>query len=320
MKHILGPGEGGILTLGPPSAGELVIKAGAGGSFALAVQTLLPGAELPVCRHLRHEHLFFIHKGQGRATVDGESMTVVPGMVIHAPPASWHGLRNTGTGALQFAWISVPAGLEEYFREIARAGASDAVARHQIGARHDVEFRPADASASPGAPARPGRRRRRGGRGRSRRGGAPRMPEAVRQRAPGSAAAEPANQPAAAAGAAQPAGGLPAPRHEGKGDPSSARQAGARRRRRRRGGRGPKAASPQAATGAAERSAGAPVAGPARSGGGPASAKRRERGGRRRFGRVKEVYMGGRWVRVVGDGPVISTGEGGAGKPEDEAL
>lgn len=32
---------------------------------------------------------------------------------------------------------------------------------------------------------------------------------------------------------------------------------------------------------------------------------------------MKEVYMGGKWVRVSGDGPVISTGHEESPQPED---
>jgi hypothetical protein len=59
--------------------------------------------------------------------------------------------------------------------------------------------------------------------------------------------------------------------------------------------------------------------------GGSTAPQRRQRGGARRHrGRVKEVYMDGRWVQVTGEGPVIapgrersSEGRSRAGKDDD---
>jgi len=297
----------------------------------MGTETLLPGAVIPAHRHLHQDEALFIHKGQGRAMVESEAVTVVPGMVVYAPRQSWHGLRNTGTGTLQFTWLSVPAGIEQFFRDLARAGSPDAAAIRDIAGRYGVEFRPAEEAPTPPAVG-DGRRRRRGGRGRGPRPtgqdnrGRPASdsqgPPAERQPAPQLATAEPSVSPMARLPSR-----VPQPQGEG------------RRRHRRRGGRGrgPRPAgqdsrggrggpSPQAAAGAAEMKTGsAPGAAPAaarpaspRSAGGVAPAKSRDRRGHRRFGRVKEVYMGGQWVRVVGEGPVIS-GETRSDKPEEDA-
>jgi len=288
VKRILRPAEGELLKLGPPAAGEVVIKVDPGRSgapFAAGTETLLPGAELPVHRHLHHEEILFVHKGQGRATLEGEAVTVVPGTVLYAPKQAWHGLRNTGTGILQVTWVSAPSGVQEFFRELARAGAAaQGAALQAIAQRHGIEFRLEGVAMAPPGPARRRRRRRRGGRGRQRAAapqGQPPPPTA-------SVAPEPVPTPQPApAGSAQPPG-----------------RAGSGRRRRRRGrGRGGRAAAqpqPQAASPQKAETTSAPP---------PAGRARRE--GRRGFRRrVKEVYMGGRWVRVTGEGPVISTESG----------
>ena len=222
-----------------------------------------------------------MHKGQGWATLEAQAMTVVPGTVLYAPRQVWHGVRNTGTGALQIIWVSAPAGLEGFFRELSRSGAgADAAALRDIAQRHGIEFRPGDEPPAPQAPEHRHRRRRRGGRGRGRgRQGSP---------APGRP-----QQPAVAAPSA------PSPPQSGPpGQPGGGRH----RRRHRRGGHGPPPSQP--------RPSGPPTASPpAKSGPPQAQARPAPRGKRRsRFGRVKEVYMGGQWIRVVGEGPIIATG------------
>ena len=287
-KPILQPAEGEVLKLGPPAAGEVVIKVDSqqrATPFAAGTETLLPGAEIPSHRQLHRDTVLFVHKGQGRAVLDGQSMTVVPGTMVFAPKASWYSLRNTGTGLLQLTWLSAPGGIEAFFRELSKAGTSvNAAALQELAQHHGIELG-AEFAAAP-AP-RPGRshRRRRGGR----RGGSGLQPAAATSAAPPSQRTP--SQP--------PPGGLPVPSQTGRqtGLPAPRRQAeqagGRRRRHRGRGGSGrPPAQQVSAGSVSAPR---------------PPARRAERKGGRpRRFGRVKEVYMGGKWVRVVGEGPIIS--------------
>lgn len=212
----------------------------------MGTETLLPGSAIPPHRHLYHDEVLFIHKGQGRAQLEGRSVTVVPGTVIFAPRQSWHSLRNTGTGVLHMSWTAAPAGIEQFFRELSQTGAADAAALQALAQRHGVEFRPEGEPASPAAGARR-RHRHRGGRGR-RGGSAASHSPAAPKPSPPLVAARPAPQPATPAHAPASAGKPPKPQ---------AKRAGQRRHR----------------------------------------------------GRVKEVYMGGRWVQVTGEGPVIASGK-----------
>ena len=271
----------------------------------MGTETLLPGAKIPVHRHLHHDEVVFVHKGQGRATLEARAMTVVPGTVIYAPRQTWHGLHNTGTGVLQITWASAPAGLEGFFRELSRAGAAtDAVALREMAQRHGIELRPEGGLAAPQVPGHRRHRRRRGGPGR-RRGGVQQGQPSPRQQPQQAAAvilAPPPHKEPRLIAAQQPTAG------PGRGD----RQAGSHRRHRRRGHPGSPPASPQL-LGTSHGTSGAPREG--RGPAPPAPAPRPGRGARgHRRGRVKEVYMGGRWVRVVGEGPVISTGREPAGE------
>ena len=307
MKPILQPAEGEILKLGPPAAGEVIVKVDsrqAQTAFAAGTETLQPGAEIPHHRSLQRDEVFFIHKGQGRIVLDGHSMTAVPGTMVFVPKQSWCSLRNTGTGLLQLTWVSTPGGIEEFFRELSRAGTSaELAAVKAIAERHGIELGEAAAAPVPGH----GRRHRR------RRGGTPGDHPAP--------AASPIQQPQSAADVrpvAQPVLPLSAP--------SAARQAGAQpgigRRRHRSGRRSPRglpAQQGQAAVRPVVPAAAPEIKPAAASGPKPPAPRGGRRGGPRRFGRVKEVYMGGKWVRVSGEGPVISGDVAPEGKKDSES-
>lgn len=281
---------GEVLKLGPPCAGQVVIKvdpALTGATFSAGIQTLLPGAEIPVQRHLQRDLVWFIHKGQGRAVLEDAGTTVVPGVMLSVPRQAWHGLRNTGTGALEFAWVAAPAGFEVFARALSRLGpAPDAAAVQELAHRHGIEYRPG------GGPVQPPPRGRRRGRGGRRRGTRPQTAAAQPPaHAPGpspSVPSRPVTAPAIPSGQTPPGASSP-------------------RRRRRRRGRGGKGGGQPPAQRAAQLSA--PQTRPSPAPRGPR--QERSRGGRRQgrgWGRVKEVYMGGRWVRVSGEGPVIASG------------
>jgi quercetin dioxygenase-like cupin family protein len=329
-------GEGPVLKLGVPPGAEVTVKVAGrqgGGAVSAGVLTIPAGALMPRHRHLEREEVLVVYKGQGRVVLEGRSSTIVPGTVIYVPRQAWLELRNTGTGLLQLAWIVSPAGLEEFFRDLAQLGSQpDPAALGVVVQRHGVELRPAGpAAASPATPSSGHRKRHRGRRGRGR-----------------GAASAPGSQPVSAASAATPAGPagerIQAPAPERSAPESSAGQGGRHRRHRGRrggpgempnqtkrdalswGGGGQPAVAPSAHPAAvssppiAAPSAGGRPAHPSpggRPGSGPAKSQRPDhRRGGRRFGRVKEVYMGGKWIRVVGEGPVIST-EPASESPED---
>ena len=211
MNPLRAPEHGEVVKLGPPAAGEVIITvdpASAGTTFSAGTQTLLPGAQVLVHRHLDRDVVLFVSKGQGRVTLNERILNVVPGVMLHVPRGAWSGVRNTGTGAFQIAWVSAPPGLEAWFRDLSRLGASpSADVLKELALRHRVEFRPA---ADEPRPAGRHHRRRRGGRGgRGGRGparlnspGSPAMPSSV----PLEPAAPPSVAPAAPAAPTAPRG------------------------------------------------------------------------------------------------------------------
>ena len=234
------------------------------------------------------------------------TQTFLPGAMVHVPRGAWYGVRNTGTGEFQVAWTSSPPGLEAFFRELSSVGAAPSEpALQELAQRHQMEFRPAGATPiSADRPRSPrGGRRHRSGRGHAR------PAEAASPGAPSSTPPPVSTEPSAASTATPPT--TPAAARAASGAPHGHR----RRRRGGRGGGGGRAtpsSTPQPPreepSGAPSTTPSAPVS-PAR----PATS-RSSSGPRRRSRRFKEVYMGGRWVRVSDEGPVIAPGPQESGR------
>ncbi len=328
LQHILRTGDGESLKLGAPMAGDVRITVDpqrAGSLFTSACQTFSPGASWPSHRYLSFDRVLFVHRGQARVTVHGQSMTVVPGTTISVPRETWFALRNTGTGILEVAWTCAPAGIEVFFRELAQQTApADVAALHALGQRFGIEFRVDSGNDEPAAAVVHRRRRRRGGRehrhephGRSPAPSAP--PEAIPAGGDSDEADEPMSMPSIESTATAPSG-APGTRSRTPQD-ASGPQRGRRRghRRGRRSGRAPSSATPAATPAATEQPAptttpptaatpqarpagGRPPRGAAPPRGRSGGQQRRRPHGRRR---VREVYMSGQWITVSGDGPAV---------------
>ena len=297
VPHVLQADEGEVLKLGPLVPGDVIVKVDpehAGSTLTIGTHTIPPGSTMLMRRYLHQETVLLVQKGQGRVILEGQHKTVVPGTTVYVPRHAWHGLRNTGTGLLQVAWISTPPGLEAFFRELAHLGSgADSVALEAIAQRYGVEFRPEGAPDVVGEGARgPGRRRRRRG-GRAHRS---RPTQSTVQQRPtpvsSSGSVEPSVTPISAP--VSPVSSTPSAL------PSQTPSSAGRRHRRPHRARRPTSVSVPPASATPTPQASQPPATPPR----PAHQRSRDR----RRGPVKEVYMGGRWVRVSGEGPVIAPG------------
>jgi len=86
-------------------------------SISFSMEEMVPGRKMRIHKHLNHDELIFIHRGEGTFTLGEQSIEVKAGTVAFVPRGTWHGLDNTGKENLSMVFQYSPAGFEEYFIE-----------------------------------------------------------------------------------------------------------------------------------------------------------------------------------------------------------
>jgi mannose-6-phosphate isomerase-like protein (cupin superfamily) len=140
------PGQGEVITLGPPNAGKITIlvdpKNTGETRFCMLIQELAPGAVVPVHLHEREEQILFFYAGHGKATLDGTELEVSPGTTVYVPRQVWHGITNTGTEPLYILETTSPPGPENVFREVSQLSApADKETLVQIVAKYGARMK-----------------------------------------------------------------------------------------------------------------------------------------------------------------------------------
>ena len=88
-------------------------------SFTCCVEIFDVGGKTPPNRHLYATEMFFVLKGEGRATCDGKTIPIREGDSLLVPPSGIHLIENTGKSRLYTLTIMVP---NEEFAELIRRG------------------------------------------------------------------------------------------------------------------------------------------------------------------------------------------------------
>jgi|GEM_PF-929577 mannose-6-phosphate isomerase-like protein (cupin superfamily) len=88
-------------------------------SLTYCVEIFDVGGKTPPNRHQVAVEMFFVLKGEGRATCDGKSVAIGAGDSILVPPNGVHVVENTGLTRLYTLCIMVP---NEDFAELIRSG------------------------------------------------------------------------------------------------------------------------------------------------------------------------------------------------------
>jgi mannose-6-phosphate isomerase-like protein (cupin superfamily) len=88
-------------------------------SLTVCVEIFDIGGKTPPNRHQLAVEIFFIIKGEGRATCDGKTVKFQAGDSLLVPPTSTHLIENTGNERLYALCIMVP---NEDFVELIRGG------------------------------------------------------------------------------------------------------------------------------------------------------------------------------------------------------
>lgn len=88
-------------------------------SLTFCVEIFDVGGKTPPNRHQLAVEMFFVLKGEGRATCDGKTVPIRAGNSILVPPTGIHVIENTGSSRLYSLCIMVP---NENFAELIRSG------------------------------------------------------------------------------------------------------------------------------------------------------------------------------------------------------
>jgi quercetin dioxygenase-like cupin family protein len=86
----------------------------------LGTQTVAVGGYVREHAHDRNEEAIYVVRGKGRAVIDGESHPMAPGSAFFIGKNRRHMFINEGEEELNFVWLIVPNGLEDFFRMIGR--------------------------------------------------------------------------------------------------------------------------------------------------------------------------------------------------------
>jgi mannose-6-phosphate isomerase-like protein (cupin superfamily) len=76
--------------------------------FTCCVEIFDVGGKTPPNRHMYATELFFVLKGEGRATSDGKTVTLQEGDSLVVLPSSTHVIENTGSSRLYTLTVMVP--------------------------------------------------------------------------------------------------------------------------------------------------------------------------------------------------------------------
>jgi mannose-6-phosphate isomerase-like protein (cupin superfamily) len=113
-------------------------------SLTYCVEIFDVGGKTPPNRHQIAVEMFFVLKGQGRATCDGKTVDILAGDSILVPPNGVHVIENTGSTRLYTLCIMVP---NEDFAELIRGGTPVELDHEDLAVLERRDF-PANAAAS----------------------------------------------------------------------------------------------------------------------------------------------------------------------------
>ena len=88
-------------------------------SFTCCVEIFDVGGKTPPNRHMYATEMFFVLRGEGRATCDGKTIAIREGDSLLVRPTGIHTIENIGGSRLYTLTIMVP---NEEFAELIRSG------------------------------------------------------------------------------------------------------------------------------------------------------------------------------------------------------
>ena len=112
-----------------------------GGGVSLVEHTLAPHVlAAPVHRHSREDEYSFVLEGRLAVLLGEEEVSAEPGDLVFKRRDEWHTFWNPGDTPTRILEVISPAGLEEFFRKLGRAGDEyDASTLPALAARYGCE-------------------------------------------------------------------------------------------------------------------------------------------------------------------------------------
>ncbi len=117
--YVLQKNEGEVLN--DPRGRTIIIKVSpeSGAAHLSMGATEMPkGAGIFVHRHDHAEEILFVHRGNGFALINGDSIAISEGSTLFIPPGTWHGVKNPND-SMNILFILTPQGQEKIFRALA---------------------------------------------------------------------------------------------------------------------------------------------------------------------------------------------------------
>ena len=132
---------GYVIAAGAGLGGESGLKAArdsTGGALSVFETSIATGPPLHV--HDREDECFYVLDGELSVRCGSDTFEAAAGSFVFLPRGHPHRFWATGGRAARLLLITVPAGIEDYFREINAASTDDE--RHQIGERYGIRVIP----------------------------------------------------------------------------------------------------------------------------------------------------------------------------------
>ena len=132
------------MVIGPSTARLMITSQDSAGRASAIEFGLSPGFVGPPAHvHRRFDHVWYVLEGQIRVLV-GETWSLLhAGASAFVPRGVAHSFENLGPQAARLLEVDVPAAIENYFRELARAFPAGALVDRakiaDIQRRHDTE-------------------------------------------------------------------------------------------------------------------------------------------------------------------------------------
>lgn len=119
--YILHKDEGEVTIDGQSRTNIIKVSPETGAAhLTMGIENHPKGAGTLVHRHDKTEEILFVHRGSGKAIINGDTVNIAEGATLFIPPGTWHGIDNPDDSII-ILFTTTPQGLEKLFRGIGSA-------------------------------------------------------------------------------------------------------------------------------------------------------------------------------------------------------